>query len=100
MDLLARYHALCTPAQVYVVLHIVGMALKMVSGDVLGGLVGGGIMIVVGAWFLNFLCRHDLRWLSWIIAIWLPVLILLVVALGIWSGYKDSGKKKRNGKKT
>jgi len=99
MNLLARYHALCTPAQVYVVLHIVGMALKTLSGDILGGLVGGSLMLVVGAWFLNYLCRKDLRWLSWILAIGLPAFIIFLVAAGVWAIYEADKKDRRRPKK-
>jgi len=99
MDLVARYHALCTPAQVYVVLHLAGMVLKTLGGDVLGGLVGGGIMLFLGAWFLNYLCRKNLRWLSWILAIGLPTVVLVLVVAGAWAIYEADKKDRRHGRR-
>jgi len=103
----ARYRTLCTPAKVFAVLQLIGIAgsvaqqaSKASIGGVLAALIGGGAVMYILTWLLNLLCRHGMRWLAWVLAVGPIVLFVILGGLAGVMAYFDSKKKPRHrGKK-
>lgn len=102
--LVSRYNSLCTPAKVFAVLQLLGIAASVSAqsskgalGGVLASLLGGGIVMYILTWMLNLLCQHGHITIAWILAIGPPILFLLLGAgAGIFA-WMYSKKKKKNG---
>jgi hypothetical protein len=66
---------LCTPAFVHFVIGIITLLLAIGYGMGMFAIIADIILILIGTWFLNYLCTKDLKGLSWFLVI-LPFLFL------------------------
>jgi len=71
---------LCTPAFVHFVIGIITLLLAIGYGMGMFAIIADIILILIGTWFLNYLCTKDLKGLSWFLVI-LPFLFLFVSLL-------------------
>ena len=59
----------CTPAQLYLVLAVLGLILTFMQNFRLLTLIVNGFFVVIWAWILNWLCRKGLTAISWILVL-------------------------------
>jgi H+/Cl- antiporter ClcA len=71
---------LCTPAFVHLVIGIITLLLGIGYGMGIFAIIADIILILIGTWFLNYLCTKDLKGLSWFLVI-LPFIFLFVSLL-------------------
>jgi amino acid transporter len=92
-NLKERFFALCTPAQVYLFLALIGGIISIFSakGSIIGTLVWL-LFVILWTLFLNLLCSKGLSSLSWFLVL-LPYIVILFTLIFITSGI-FSGKIK------
>ena len=59
----------CTPAQLYLVLAVLGLIMTFVQNFRLLTLIVNGFFVVIWAWILNWLCRKGFTAISWILVL-------------------------------
>ena len=59
----------CTPAQLYLVLAVIGLIMTFMENFRLLTLVVNGFFIVIWAWILNWLCSKGFTAISWILVL-------------------------------
>lgn len=65
----------CTPAQVYLVLAVIGLISGFLRNFRVLTLIFNTIFVVLFAWILNFLCSKGLTAISWVLVL-LPFVLL------------------------
>ena len=65
----------CTPAQVYLVLAVIGLVSGFLKNFRVMTLIFNSIFVVLFAWILNFLCSKGLTAISWVLVL-LPFVLL------------------------
>ena len=65
----------CTPAQVYLVLAVIGLVSGFLRNFRVMTLIFNSIFVVLFAWILNFLCSKGLTAISWVLVL-LPFVLL------------------------
>ena len=65
----------CTPAQVYLVLAVIGLVSGFLKNFRVLTLIFNSIFVVLFAWILNFLCSKGLTAISWVLVL-LPFVLL------------------------
>jgi len=86
---------LCTPAFVHFVIGIITLLLAIGYGMGMFAIIADIILILIGTWFLNYLCTKDLKGLSWFLVI-LPFLFLFVSLLLEVDDARMNEKSERN----
>lgn len=59
----------CTPAQLYLVLAVLGLIMTFLQNFRLLTLIVNGFFVVIWAWILNWLCSKGLTAISWILVL-------------------------------
>ena len=90
---MANFKALCTPAQIYLVLAILSIIVASFTKFHILAIVFKVIFALVWAWFLNFLCSNGLTAVSWFLVL-LPYILILLAILG-FVYLKNSNDKKQ-----
>jgi len=100
-SLMARYHALCTPAKVFAVLQLLGVAGGVAKqaadgngGAAVASLIGGGVTLWIVTWLLNLMCQHHMTWLAWVVAVGPIVLFAVLGGLAGVLAYLSSKNSK------
>lgn len=65
----------CTPAQVYLVLAVIGLVSGFLKNFRVMTLIFNSLFVVLFAWILNFLCSKGLTAISWLLVL-LPWILL------------------------
>jgi ABC-type nickel/cobalt efflux system permease component RcnA len=73
--------SLCNPAKVYIAISVVSILASLMS-DSISGVVFHGFMAVLWAFFLGWLCDKGHTTTSWLLVLWLPAMMLLLVVFG------------------
>jgi len=71
---------LCTPAKLYGIVSLMGIAGLLVNRQFLGAL-GQGAFAAIWVFVLNWICSEGWTGLSWFLVL-LPIIVLLIVILG------------------
>jgi hypothetical protein len=66
----------CSPAQLYLVLAMFSLVYGFVKNFQFVTLITKGIMIVIWAWILNWLCSKGFKTLSWLLVLF-PFIVML-----------------------
>ena len=79
----------CTPAQIYLVLALIGIVAGFMKNFRVITLITHSVFVVLFAWILNFLCRKGFTAISWIL-----VLLPFVMAASQYTLALDAADKK------
>ena len=79
----------CTPAQIYLVLALIGIVAGFMKNFRVITLITHSVFVVLFAWILNFLCRKGFTAISWIL-----VLLPFVMAATQYTLALDAADKK------
>ena len=79
----------CTPAQIYLVLALIGIVAGFIKNFRVLTLITHSVFVVLFAWILNFLCRKGFTAISWVL-----VLLPFVLAACQYTLALDAADKK------
>ena len=71
---------ICTPSLVYLAISVISILLAVYYGFGVYCILAKILMVLVWAWFLNYLCTKNLVGLSWFLVV-LPYIVLIVSVL-------------------
>jgi hypothetical protein len=65
----------CSPAQLYLVLAVIGLIMTFLENFRIVTLIVNGFFVVIWAWILNWLCSKGFTAISWVLVL-LPFILL------------------------
>ena len=71
-----QFGKFCTPAQLYLILASISLLTGFFNNFRVATLLVSGVLIVLWAWILNFLCRKGFSTISWVLVL-LPIVLQL-----------------------
>ena len=74
------FNNLCTPAFVHLVIGIISILISIGYRMGLFAIIANIVLILIGTWFLNYLCVKDMKGLSWFL-VFLPFIFIFVSVL-------------------
>ncbi len=81
-SVVSTFKSLCTPAMVYVVIGMIGIASMLGKVSILAS-VGNLLFILLWTWFLNFLCSKNLTGVAWFLVLIPYIFMILVVIFAV-----------------
>ena len=91
----SSFKALCTPAQLYLVLAIISIVFALLNKIHILAILFKLAFALLWVWFLNYLCSNGLTSVSWFLVL-LPYILMLLAFLGFMTlvaSKKSSDKK-------
>ncbi len=71
----------CTPAQLYLVLGVIGLISGFFKNFSMKTLLTKALFLVIWAWVLNWLCSKGFKAISWLLVLLPYILVLFMVFL-------------------
>ncbi len=84
MDLGNKFRELCTPAKIYFVLLIANLVFGIFANQGSNALILHLIFGLLWTMVLSYLCKKDMKPVSWVLVM-VPIILSLLVGESLWS---------------